>query len=301
MPRVIQVKSILNKTKRRDPWFLDDYTINPYSGCSFNCLFCYIRGSKYGINMEEKLSVKENALELLDKQLALRAKKKQYGIIVLSSVTDPYLPIEKQQKLTRGMLEIILKYKFPVHIITRSDLVIRDFDLLQQIRENAILPDDLNPETTDKVFITFSFTSTDSHIAKIFEPGAASPAIRLNALKQASEAGFTTGISLMPLLPYISDTGKHLEEMFMLFQEHKAHYIFPASLTLFGTDPYDSKALIFDAIQKYYPELLERYRNYFKGNSTSVPKYYHDALAKKTDELCEKYRLRKRLQVKDYR
>lgn len=82
MPHEIQVKSILNKTKRRDPWFLDDYTINPYSGCSFNCLYCYIRGSKYGINMEEKTAVKTNAPELLEKQLSSRAKKGQYGFIV---------------------------------------------------------------------------------------------------------------------------------------------------------------------------------------------------------------------------
>ena len=70
------VKSVLNKTKRRDPWFLDDYTINPYSACSFNCLYCYIRGSKYGEHMEEKLSIKINALEILEKQLENRAKKK---------------------------------------------------------------------------------------------------------------------------------------------------------------------------------------------------------------------------------
>src|SRR5690606_19744524 len=120
MPHDIQAKSILNKTKRRDPWFLDDYTVNPYSGCSFNCLFCYIRGSKYGINMAEKVSVKENAAELLDKALAARAKKGQYGIIVLSSATDPYLHFEKETQLTRRLLEVILRHKFPVHVITRS-------------------------------------------------------------------------------------------------------------------------------------------------------------------------------------
>src|SRR6476620_4250125 len=100
MPQSIQAKSILNKTKRREKWFLDDYTVNPYSGCSFNCLYCYIRGSKYGVNMEEKVSVKENAVGLLDKQLRSRAKKGQYGIIVLSSATDPYLHFEKELQLT---------------------------------------------------------------------------------------------------------------------------------------------------------------------------------------------------------
>src|ERR1700741_5560641 len=101
MVQYIQAKTIINKTRRRDPWFLDDYTINPYSGCSFNCLYCYIRGSKYGFNMEEKLSIKANAVELLDKQLSLRAKKGEYGIIVLSSATDPYLQFEKEERITR--------------------------------------------------------------------------------------------------------------------------------------------------------------------------------------------------------
>ncbi len=96
MPREIEVKTILNKKKNRDTWFLDDYTLNLYSSCSFNCLYCYIRGSKYGLNLEESLSVKTNAIELLDKQLALRAKKGQYGYIVMSSATDPYLQIEKK-------------------------------------------------------------------------------------------------------------------------------------------------------------------------------------------------------------
>src|SRR5882672_9052733 len=133
MAREIQVKSILNKTKRRDPWFLDDYTINPYSGCSFNCLYCYIRGSKYGLHMEEKLGVKANALELLEKALTLRARNGQHGIIVLSSATDPYLQLEKNYRLTRQILELILKHRFPLHVITKSDLVMRDFDLLLEI------------------------------------------------------------------------------------------------------------------------------------------------------------------------
>src|SRR5882757_5745002 len=117
MASEIKVKSILNRKKIPDSWFLDEYTINPYSGCSFNCLYCYIRGSKYGIHMEEKLSVKVNALALLEKALVLRSRKGQYGIIVLSSSTDPYLQIEKDFLLTRQLLEMILKYRFPVHII----------------------------------------------------------------------------------------------------------------------------------------------------------------------------------------
>ena len=90
--------------------------------------------------MEEKLSVKSNALEILDKQLKNRAGKDQYGIIVLSSATDPYLQIEKDTLLTRKILELILQHRFPVHVITRSNLIARDFDLLKEIDEKAILP-----------------------------------------------------------------------------------------------------------------------------------------------------------------
>jgi len=210
MPREILVKSVLNKTKRRDPWFLDDYTVNPYSACSFNCLFCYIRGSKYGEHMEEKLSIKSNALEVLDKQLKNRARKDQYGIIVLSSATDPYLQIEKDTLLTRKILEVILKHRFPVHIITRSNLVVRDFDLLKEINEKAILPPDLALTPGHGAIITFSFSTTDDVIQKVFEPGATPASQRLEAVKQSVSSGFHTGISLMPLLPYLTDTPEHL-------------------------------------------------------------------------------------------
>ena len=108
MVNEIQVKSILNKHKKRDDWFLDDYSVNPYSGCSFNCIYCYIRGSKYGENMAKTLSAKINAPELLEKQLSRRAKRGEYGIIALSSSTEPYMPIEEKLKLTRKLLEIIL-------------------------------------------------------------------------------------------------------------------------------------------------------------------------------------------------
>jgi DNA repair photolyase len=290
MPQDIQIKSMLNKTKKRDSWFLDDYTINPYSGCSFNCLYCYIRGSKYGFNMEEKLSIKSNAIEILEKQLYSRAKKNQYGIIVLSSATDPYLQFEKEQELTKGILQVILKYKFPVHIITKSDLVIRDFDLLHQINKAAILPSDLLDKVPKKVFITFSFSTTENSVAKIFEPGATPPAHRLKAMKESVTEGFHTGVSLMPLLPFISDTAKNLERMFIEFQSIKINYLFGASLSLFGNNNTDSKTLVLKAIQKNYPHLLIKYEKYF-GESNFMPQYYSKALNIKIKELCNKFEI----------
>ena len=294
MPAEIIVKSVLNKTKRRDPWFLDDYTINAYSGCSFNCLYCYIRGSKYGEHMEEKTSVKINVLEVLDKQLAARAKKGQYGIIVISSATDPYLQFEKDYELTRGILKLVLKYRFPVHIITKSDLVLRDIDLLAAINEQAILPFDLVGRLPQKVIISFSFSTIDNEIGRIFEPGAPSPELRLNALKTVLKAGFLCGVSLMPLLPYITDTKEQLEKTFSTFSEIGVNYIFPATITLFGNGVADSKTLVFRAVEKHYPELLPKYQRLF-AQGDQMPAYYAQAFYKKMKEMCAAYGLRDRI------
>ncbi|MBK5273152.1 MAG: hypothetical protein JJE22_19295 [Bacteroidia bacterium] len=139
-----QVKSVLNKHKKRDSWFLDDYSVNPYEGCSCNCLYCYIRGSKYGENMDDGLAVKINALEVLEKQFASRAKKNQYGFVTVGSGTDAYIHHEEKLGMTEGFLCLMLKYRFPVFISTKCTLIKRDIELLKEIDKVAILPDDLH-------------------------------------------------------------------------------------------------------------------------------------------------------------
>ena len=294
MPHLIVPKSILNKTKRRDPWFLDDYTINPYSGCSFNCLYCYIRGSKYGIHMDKKLGIKQNAPALLDKQLATRAKKGQYGFIIVSSATDPYLHFEKEYKLTRQLLEIILKHRFPVHILTKSDLVMRDFDVLKEIARDGILPADLEGKAPAKTLLTFSFSTIDDEVGAVFEPGATPPSARLKALEAAVKEGFCAGVSLMPLLPFISDTSDSLHHMFGAFRSVGAHYVMPATLSLFGEDRSSGKTLMLWAIKKHYPELEEKYTRWFQA-SDALPAFYRRAFYKKIKELALAHQLADRI------
>lgn len=289
MPREIEVKSVLNRKKTRDSWFLDDYTLNPYSSCSFNCLYCYIRGSKYGSNLAESLSVKTNAVKLLDKQLALRAKKRQYGFIVISSATDPYLQIEEKYELTRQALEVILKHRFPVHIITKSNLIERDFDLLSKIDKNAILPTDLE-HIKRGVIISFSFSTLQDHIGKIFEPGATLPTERLKTLQKVIDQDFLTGVCLMPLIPYISDTTEQLHLAFSTFQKMAIDYILPATITLFGNEKADSKTLMLNAIQKNFPELVEKYDRFFSSGN-EMPDYYLNKFHEKMKELCSEYDL----------
>ena len=291
MPKEIEVKSVLNKTKKRDEWFLDDYTFNAYSSCSFNCLYCYIRGSKYGINLAESLAAKTNAIEILDRQLANRAKKNQYGIIVLSSATDPYLQIEEKYQLTRQALEVILKHKFPVHIITKSNLVERDYDLLKRIDEEAILLEDLKHLKHGSI-ISFSFSSLQDDVAKIFEPGAPKPSVRLATLKNTISQGFLTGVSLMPLIPYISDTTEQLHLVFSTFKKLGIHYIFPATITLFGDGKTHSKTLMLNAIKRYYPQLEAKYQRFFSDQkNTEMPTYYQKAFYRKMNELCTDYQI----------
>ena len=244
--------------------------------------------------MEEKLSIKINALEILEKQLKNRAKKNQHGIIVLASATDPYLHVEKKYELTRRMLELIHKYRFPVHIITKSDLVARDFDLLEKINRDAILPLDLQSSVEHKVFITFSFSTIDDAVGKIFEPGATPPSKRLITLKATLTAKFHSGVSLMPLLPYITDSEEQLELMFRKFQQLGVRYILPASLTLFGDGTYDSKTLMLTAIQKHYPLLEEKYNKLF-SYSYSPPSWYRNTLQKRIDRMIQKYQLKNTL------
>ena len=294
MPKEIEVKSILNKTKRRDHWFLDDYTINMYSSCSFNCLYCYIRGSKYGTNLEESLSAKINAIEILERQLFNRAKKGQYGFIVLSSATEPYLKAEAEYQLTRQALELIRKHKFPVHIITKSDLVQRDFDLLNEIDKTAQLPNDLKGNINSGTLITFSFSTTDDRIGKIFEKGATAPSDRLKALEAATKAGFRAGVSMMPLIPYISDTTESLHEMFSKFKKAGAHYVMPATISLYGQNKADSKPLMLNAIEKHFPELLTKYQKFFT-HQNEMPSYYQKAFYQKMKELGQASQLKDRI------
>ena len=297
MPREITVTSILNKTKKRDSWFLCDYTINLYSSCSFNCLYCYIRGSKYGTNLEQSLSVKSNAIEVLNKQLSRRAAKGAYGIIVVCSATDPYLQIEAKYELTRQALEVIRKHRFPVHMITKSDLLARDFDILHEIDKTAILPSGLQENPGRGVLISFSFSTVNDEIGKIFEPGATAPSARLSAVKKSVNEGFMTGISMMPMLPYITDTSEHLHTMFDTFKEVGVDYVLPATITLFGDGKADSKTLMLNAVKKHYPHLLEKYERFF-AHSTEMPAYYRDAFYRKMKELSLEYDIRNTIMKK---
>jgi len=289
--RQIQVKSVLNKQKKTDDWFLSGYTLNPYSGCSFNCIYCYTRGSRYGEHIVNGLAVKVNGPEVLVKQLKNRAKKKEYGFIALASATDPYLSVEKKLRITREMLRIILRFHFPVHILTRSPLILRDLDILRKIGEVAVLPRKLETKLDSGVITSFSFSNMDEDLAKVFEPGVPSIEHRLETMKRCREEGFMVGAILMPLLPFLSDSEEHLDHMIKKAKEYGADFVMAAGLTLFGNGPQDCQTRYYRALEKHFPEIVLKTRALFGNSFSPSRKYLHD-LEYKVVKLSKKYKIR---------
>lgn len=292
MAREIQVKSVLNKKKKRDSWFLDEYTLNPYEGCSFNCLYCYVRGSKYGENMEEGLNIKSNALEVLDRQLAFRVRKNQYGIIALASATDPYMSIESKYKLTQGFLQLIVKHEFPVLVITKSTLVTRDIPLLKEIDQKGRLPEDLKKGLHHAAIVSFSLSTLDEGIAKKLEPGAPSPQQRLEAMQQCKEEGLFVGLNCIPTLPFLTDSDEQIENMVVAAKKYKADYLLMGGLTLFGNGPADSKTLYYQFLEKNYPHLLSEYKRLYRI-FPMPPKNYNESLDQRIQSFCTKHGIQK--------
>lgn len=288
----IVVKSVLNKKNKRDSWFLDDYTLNPYQGCSFNCQYCYIRGSKYGENMAETLSVKINADEVLDRQLAFRVKKDQRGIVALASATDPYIKAELTYRMTEKFLRLILKHRFPVLMITKSDGILRDLDLLLEIDRQAIHAADLTGKIKRGSIVSFSLSTLDKEIASTLEPGAPLPEDRLLTMKRCKEAGLMVGVNCIPTLPFINDSSSQLDELVSAAKDHGADFIHIGGLTLFGNDAASSKVLYYKFLERKFPSLVSEYKKMYRIFDFP-PRHYINGLNIKAAEICAKYHIRR--------
>lgn len=294
MPHEKIVKSVLNKHKKRDDWFLDDYSVNPYEGCSCNCLYCYVRGSGYGENMDEGLAIKTNAAAILEKQLQSRAKKNQYGIIAVGSATDAYINYESKYRITESFLQLLLKYRFPVFISTKTTLIRRDIELLKQIDKAAILPQDLSSKLKRGLILSVSLSTLDEKASTMLEPGAAPPMERLKLVKELNKNGFLVGVNAIPLLPFISDTDEEMEKIVVAAKEHGAHYILTGGLTLFGDAPADSKTLYYKYLERNRPELIAAYIKLY-GSNYYTSRYYQQQLKERAERICKKHKIRNRI------
>jgi len=211
MFKEIHSKTILNHVKQPDTYFGLKYNMNLYRGCQHQCIYCDSRSTCYQIENFADIRIKANAIELLEDVLP---RKRVRGTIGTGSMNDPYMPIEAKVNLTSRALEVIARNGFPVHIITKSDLVVRDLETLKEINKAYAA-------------VSFTITTSDDELAKKLEPGAPTTSARLEAIKTLSDAGILTGVTMQPILPFIEDTPENISSIVELAHQNGASYILP--------------------------------------------------------------------------
>lgn len=252
----IIAKSLIRKYKKADSWFVARYGFNIYRGCAHDCAYCDGRSEKYRVDGEfgSNIAVKINAPELFMKETAISRKHKPWkkGFFVIGGgVGDSYQPVEEKYQITRKLLEIIAQKGFPVHTITKSSLITRDIDILKKIHKKA------------RAIVTFSFSSVDENTCSIFEPGLPSPKERLWAIKQLKKANIPCGVFLLPVIPFITDTPKMIENTITAVKEAGADYVLFGGMTLKAGA---RKTYFTDVLKKYYPGLVSQYENIYSDN-----------------------------------
>ena len=268
MIKEITAKTLLSSSKNPDPWFGYKYTMNLYRGCQHQCIYCDSRSECYQIEDFSDILVKTNAIELLKKELPSKRIK---GTIGLGSMNDCYMPVEERFHLTEQALELVLRYRFPVHIITKSDLALRDLDLLKEIA---------------KIYaaVSFTITTADDALAAKLEPGAPSPSRRYQAIKTLSGQGIYAGITLMPVLPFIEDNEANIMAIVDRAREAGAKYI----IASFGMTMRDrQRTYYYEKLDRMFPGLREKYETSFGdqyscgvGNAGKLEKMFHKACAR---------------------
>ena len=227
----ITAKSLLRKQRQVDSWFCSAYGMNIYRGCAHNCVYCDGRAETYQVEGDfgSDISVKVNAPELLRRELDPAGKRKPMKrayIFIGGGVNDAYQPAEEKYRLTRRALEIILGYGLPVHVLTKSVLVERDIDILLKINKAQ------SAGYNARAVVSFSFSSADDKISRVFEPGVPPPSRRFSAIKRLKDAGLYCGIYLMPVLPFITDYPEQIEAVFKAGTEAGADFLVFGGLTL---------------------------------------------------------------------
>ena len=239
-----------------------DASINPYRGCEHGCIYCYARptheylGFSSGLDFETKIMVKEDAPELLRKELSDRKWKPQ--VVALSGNTDCYQPIEKKKQLTRRCLEVFLEFRNPVVIITKNYLVTRDIDIFAQLAKFQCIG------------VTISVTTLDTSLASLLEPRASTPARRLAAIGALSDAGVPVGYLQAPIIPGLTDS--EAPAIAQAAANAGAKFCGYVALRL----PHAVKSLFEDWLEQHYPEkkgkILNRIRS-IRGGKLNDPNF----------------------------
>lgn len=248
-----------------------DNGMNLYRGCSHGCIYCDSRSKCYQMNHAfEDIEVKENALELLEK--ALLSKKKPC-MIGTGAMTDPYIPLEEQLRMTRGALEIIEKHGFGVAIQTKSTRILRDLDLLTNINEKS------------KAVVQMTLTTHDDALCRILEPNVSVTSERVAALKDLRDAGISTVVWLCPILPFINDTKENIEGILQSCIDAgvKGILCFNMGLTLRE----GNREYFYAQLDRHFPGMKQRYIRAF-GNAYELNSPRNAELMRLLHKTCEK-------------
>jgi DNA repair photolyase len=275
MIKKITAKVLLNPVKQPDDWFGLKYNMNLYRGCQHQCIYCDSRSECYQIENFSDVLVKVNAIDLLRDELS---RKRVKGTIGTGSMNDPYMPLEAKRNLTGQALQVIADHHFPVHIITKSGLVLKDLDVLCEI---------------NRVYaaVSFTITTTDDDLGKKLEPGAPKVTDRLAAMKILADNGILTGVTLMPVLPFIEDTVENIRQIVTRAHEAGASYIIPS----FGMSLRDrQRDYYFDKLDTLFPGLRGAYEKRF-GLQYRAPANNESDLEKVLLELCDRYQITTRI------
>ena len=244
--------------------------MNIYRGCQHGCIYCDARSRCYQMNHAfEDIEVKENAIELLE--AALKSKRKPC-MIGTGAMSDPYMPLETHLQMTRRALELIDKHGFGVAIQTKSDLILRDMDLLRSINDRT------------KAVMQMTLTTYDESLCRLIEPGVCTTAQRVEALKKFRDAGIPTVVWLCPILPFINDTEENIRGILACCIEAGVKGIinFGMGVTLREGD----REYFYAQLDRKFPGLKERYiRTY--GNAYEVPSPRNRELLKLFHDTCE--------------
>ena len=277
MIKEITVKEPLNKIG--SDYLPFQWDLNIYRGCTHNCRYCYaLYSHKYleSNNFFADIFVKTNIIEALEKKLS--STRWKGGTINMGGVTDSYQPIERQRKTMTEVLRLMIKHKNPISISTKSDLILRDFDLLCELAKIT------------SVYVAVTITTTDDKLQKILEPGASSSTKRLEVLKAFSDTEVVTGLHMMPILPFITDSHDNLKAIFSNARSTNADQAICGLLNLRG----ETRKNYLDFIGIKFPHLVVQYRNLYKTGH--IDKQYRKELYKyintlktKYDYLCDDY------------
>lgn len=244
MAKEIEAKVLLSKNQKPSSWFGTSYLFNIYRGCEHGCIYCDSRSLCYKLDNFDELIIKKNAVELLNNELKSKRKK---GCLGTGAMTDPYTLSENKYSLTRWCLEVIAEHNYPIHLTTKSNLILRDLDILQEI---------------NKIYasVAITITTTDDKLAKKIEPYAPSSTDRFKALGILSTLGINTSITMMPILPFIEDT----EENIISLVEKADYYGVKHIVPWIGMSLRDrQRDYFYEKLDKNFPGIKEKYEKRF--------------------------------------